>query len=49
MKKRGCPLCEWNGDIAETHDRTTMYYTHVEIRDGTLVDLGQCSEPLSSA
>lgn len=41
---QGCPLCDWDGRIAETNTHTHQFYTHVTIEDGTLITHGQCSE-----
>lgn len=50
MASEGCPLCEWNGHIAETHTRKSMIYTHVTIEADdrgrkVLVERGACMEP----
>lgn len=41
---RGCPSCEWDGRIATTHNATHVFYTHVEIRDGTMHTVDECIE-----
>ena len=41
---RGCPVCDWRGEVAQTHDRTHSYYTHVIVRDGEIFSGQQCSE-----
>ncbi len=41
---RGCPVCEWDGRVAETHDADHRYYTHVIIKDGEYFEGRTCSE-----
>lgn len=38
-----CPVCEWDGRIAEKHDRSHKHYTHITIEDGTVVSGQTCS------
>lgn len=39
----GCPVCDWEGEIARTHDYTHEYYTHVVIKDGEMFKGKTCS------
>lgn len=39
----GCPICEWDREIAVSHDRTHKYYTHVAVIDGELLKGRTCS------
>jgi hypothetical protein len=39
-----CPVCEWDGDVARTHDSTHRYYTHVAEVDDELLRGRTCSE-----
>jgi hypothetical protein len=40
----GCPVCDWDGQVAETHDHNHRYYTHVVVKDGELLKGRTCSE-----
>lgn len=44
MSTDGCPVCDWEGEIAQTHDRSHRYYTHVVVEDGELFRGRTCSE-----
>ena len=39
----GCPVCDWRGEIATTHDSSTEYYTHIIVRDGEIFTGKTCS------
>jgi len=39
----GCPVCDWDGEVAVTHDLTHRYYTHVIVRDGEVSGGRTCS------
>lgn len=39
----GCPVCDWDGEVATTHDYTHEYHTHVVVRDGELFRGPTCS------
>lgn len=39
----GCPVCDWSGRVAETHDYTHRYYTHVKVVDGEILSGKTCS------
>lgn len=41
--ERGCPKCEWDGEVAITHDYTHEYFTHVIIQNGELFHGGKCT------
>jgi len=42
--RSGCPSCDWDGEVAVTHDRTHRYYTHVIVEDGEMFKGRTCSE-----
>jgi len=39
----GCGVCEWNGGVTVTHDRTHEYYTHVTVIEGEIFKGRTCS------
>lgn len=39
----GCPFCAWSGEIAETHDRSHSYATHVIVKGGEMFVGRTCS------
>lgn len=39
----GCPVCDWEGDVATTHDSTHVYYTHTIVENGELFRGKTCS------
>jgi hypothetical protein len=41
---RGCPVCDWRGEVAQTHDRTHNYYTHIIVRGNEIFRGDTCSE-----
>ena len=41
--EHGCPECDWNGEVAVTHDYTHEYFTHVIVRNGELFFGNKCS------
>lgn len=40
----GCPVCNWSGEVAHTHDYTHQYYTHVIVNNGEVFKGKTCSE-----
>lgn len=44
MSDDGCPVCDWDGEVARQHDRSHRYYTHVIVKDGELFKGRTCSE-----
>jgi hypothetical protein len=40
----GCPVCDWDGEVAQTHDYDHRYYTHVIIKNGEMFRGKTCSE-----
>jgi hypothetical protein len=44
MGTDGCRVCEWDGEVAETHDRSHRYYTHVIVKNGEVLKGRTCSE-----
>lgn len=45
MPTDGCPCCDWDGQIAETHDRTREYFTHVIVKRGEVFRGKTCNRP----
>jgi len=41
---RGCPVCGWPGQVAQTHDRTHNYYTHIIVRRNEIFRGDTCGE-----
>jgi len=39
----GCPVCDWDGKVAATHDYDHEYYTHLIIEDGEMFRGKTCS------
>lgn len=37
-------MCEWDGDVTESHDYTHNYYTHTIVRDSEMFLGKTCSE-----
>jgi len=40
----GCPVCDWEGEVARTHDDEHRYYTHIIVKDGEIFEGRTCSE-----
>jgi len=41
--RHGCPQCDWDGEVAVTHDYDHVYYTHVIVRNRELFVGNKCS------
>lgn len=42
----GCPVCDWDGEVARTHDYRHAYYTHIIVTgDGDMFKGPTCTEP----
>lgn len=41
---QGCEVCDWDGEVAVTHDYTHEYYTHVIVKDGEVFKGKTCSK-----
>lgn len=40
----GCPECDWDGEVAETHTRTVQSYTHVVVIDSEIFRGKTCTK-----
>jgi hypothetical protein len=41
----GCPLCEWEGRVAESHSRAHLHYQHIIVKDGDVFHGPTCTAP----
>lgn len=42
--ERGCPVCEWDGEVDVTHDGVRRYYHHLIVKNGHVFIGSTCSE-----